>query len=105
MAVSSSTCGIESTKSKGRKEKSREDLSKAVYATAIAKYVIKKGRITVPAEEVLIDAEMVPVKPEGWEYKEHFFVFFFGGGGHEYTLHTPESNITKGWMGTDEPEW
>lgn len=56
-------------KVKGRKEKSQEDLSKAVYAAAIAKYVIKKGRITIPAEQVLVDAEMVPQKPEGWVYE------------------------------------
>jgi hypothetical protein len=47
----------------------REKLLGAVYATAIAKYVVKRGRITVPPEQVLLDAEMVPVKPEGWVYK------------------------------------
>ncbi|KAF2878272.1 hypothetical protein BDV95DRAFT_533544 [Massariosphaeria phaeospora] len=45
-----------------------EKLKSAIFATAIAKYVIKKGRITVPPEQVLLDAEMVPVKPEGWVY-------------------------------------
>jgi hypothetical protein len=45
-----------------------EKVKGAVYATAIAKYVVKKGRITIPAEQVLIDSEMVPVKPEGWVY-------------------------------------
>jgi hypothetical protein len=43
-------------------------LQGAVYGTAIAKYVIKKGRVTIPAEQVLIDAEMVPAKPEDWVY-------------------------------------
>ncbi|EOA88547.1 uncharacterized protein SETTUDRAFT_27347 [Exserohilum turcica Et28A] len=43
-------------------------LKDAVYATAIAKYVIKRGRITVPPEQALIDADMVPLKPEGWAY-------------------------------------
>ncbi|PVI08615.1 hypothetical protein DM02DRAFT_607989 [Periconia macrospinosa] len=57
-------------KVKGKKFKSEEELSKAVYATAIAKYVIKKGRITVPTEQALFDAEMVPEKPEGWVYNE-----------------------------------
>ncbi|KAH7555007.1 hypothetical protein BM1_07668 [Bipolaris maydis] len=45
-----------------------EKLKGAVYATALAKYVIKRGRITVPPEQALIDSEMVPLKPEGWEY-------------------------------------
>ncbi|KAH8723526.1 hypothetical protein GQ44DRAFT_773901 [Phaeosphaeriaceae sp. PMI808] len=48
----------------------REKLMGAVYATAIAKYVVKRGRITVPPEMVLTDSEMVPVKPEGWVYHE-----------------------------------
>ncbi|KAF1994156.1 hypothetical protein P154DRAFT_527240 [Amniculicola lignicola CBS 123094] len=47
----------------------REKLKGAVYATALAKYVIKRGRITVPPEEALIDADMVPTKPEGWVYQ------------------------------------
>jgi hypothetical protein len=51
------------------KDVDKEKLLGAVYATAIAKYVIKRGRITVPPEQALLDAEMVPVKPEGWMYK------------------------------------
>jgi hypothetical protein len=51
------------------KDVDKEKLLGAVYATAIAKYVIKRGRITVPPEQALLDAEMVPVKPEGWVYK------------------------------------
>ncbi|KAF1829420.1 hypothetical protein BDW02DRAFT_165834 [Decorospora gaudefroyi] len=45
-----------------------EKLMGAVYATAIAKYVIKRGRITISPEQALQDADMVPVKPEGWVY-------------------------------------
>ncbi|KAH6642659.1 hypothetical protein C7974DRAFT_106856 [Boeremia exigua] len=48
---------------------SEEELLKSVYATAIAKYVIKRGRITVPPEQALIDADMIPVKPEGWVWQ------------------------------------
>lgn len=44
-------------------------LKGAIYATTIAKYVIKRGRITVPPEQALIDADMVPLKPEGWVYQ------------------------------------
>ena len=40
-----------------------------MYATAIAKYVIKRGRVTVPPEQALLDADMVPLKPEGWVYQ------------------------------------
>lgn len=45
-----------------------EKLKGAIYASAIAKYVIKRGRITVSPEQVLLDADMVPPKPEGWVY-------------------------------------
>lgn len=51
------------------KDASEEELLKGVYATAIAKYVIKRGRITVPPEQALIDADMVPIKPEGWIWR------------------------------------
>ncbi|ORY15473.1 hypothetical protein BCR34DRAFT_598454 [Clohesyomyces aquaticus] len=67
---------------KGRKEKQRvngeekeyqeamrEKLKGAVYATALAKYVVKRGRITMPPEEALLNADMVPPKPEGWEFQ------------------------------------
>ncbi|CBX96885.1 hypothetical protein LEMA_P100160.1 [Plenodomus lingam JN3] len=48
----------------------KDKLLNAVYATAIAKYVIKRGRVTVPPEVALTDADMVPLKPEGWSYQE-----------------------------------
>jgi hypothetical protein len=51
-------------------EVDKEKLLSAVYATAIAKYVIKRGRITVAPEQALRDADMVPEKPEGWVYSE-----------------------------------
>ncbi|KAF2710803.1 hypothetical protein K504DRAFT_465860 [Pleomassaria siparia CBS 279.74] len=49
-------------------EVDKEKLKGAIYATALAKYVIKKGRITVKPEQALFDADMVPAKPEGWVY-------------------------------------
>lgn len=51
------------------KDVTEEELLKSVYATGIAKYVIKRGRITVPPEQALIDADMIPVKPEGWVWQ------------------------------------
>lgn len=55
---------------KAREPVDPEKLLGAVYATAIAKYVVKRGRVTVPPETALLDAEMVPPKPEGWVYSE-----------------------------------
>lgn len=46
----------------------REKLKGAIYATALAKYVIKEGRKTIAPEQALFDAEMVPAKPDGWVY-------------------------------------
>ncbi|KAF2274486.1 uncharacterized protein EI97DRAFT_435032 [Westerdykella ornata] len=46
-----------------------EKLKGAIFATAIAKYVVKEGRRTIAPELVLLDAGMVPAKPEGWVYK------------------------------------
>ncbi|KAF2268923.1 hypothetical protein CC78DRAFT_509576 [Lojkania enalia] len=47
----------------------RERLKGVVFATALAKYVIKKGKITVPPEQALFDADMVPAKPADWVHK------------------------------------
>lgn len=49
-------------------EVDKEQLKGAVFATALAKYVIKRGRITVSPEQALVDAEMLPPKPEGWVF-------------------------------------
>ena len=39
----------------------------AIYATSIAKYVFKEGRITIPPEVALRDAELLPPRPKGTE--------------------------------------
>ncbi|KAF2462415.1 hypothetical protein BDY21DRAFT_277905 [Lineolata rhizophorae] len=40
-----------------------ERLKKAVFATSIAKYVVKNGRLTVPPERVLADSGLLPPRP------------------------------------------
>lgn len=47
-------------------EARREKLKKAVFASSIAKYVVKRGRLTIPPEQVLMRADMLPPKPENW---------------------------------------
>jgi len=42
---------------------SDERWKKAVFATSVAKYVIKKGRLTVSPEECWIRSDLLPVKP------------------------------------------
>ncbi|OCK84584.1 hypothetical protein K432DRAFT_344855 [Lepidopterella palustris CBS 459.81] len=62
-------------RSKGRRDVSAEEeekrkvqLKSAVFASSIAKYVVKKGRLTIHPEQVLMQAEMLPPKPDGWVY-------------------------------------
>lgn len=42
-----------------------EDLKKHIFATSIARYVVKKGRLTVNPEIVLERSRLLPSKPEG----------------------------------------
>ncbi|KAF2491637.1 hypothetical protein BU16DRAFT_468665 [Lophium mytilinum] len=53
---------------KEEEQKRMEKLRGAVFASSIAKYVTKKGRLTIPPEVVLLRSEMLPPKPEGWIY-------------------------------------
>lgn len=46
-------------------EDSRQKIRRKIYASSIAKYVIKKGRLTVPPERVLTRCGMLPEKPAG----------------------------------------
>ncbi|GME60980.1 putative 4hbt like protein [Neofusicoccum parvum] len=47
-------------------EQLRERLKGAVFATSIAKYVVKKGRWTVPPERVLLNSGLLPgERPDG----------------------------------------
>lgn len=57
---------------KGKKRRvedlSAEDklkLKKKIFASSIAKYVVKKGRLTIPPEMVLERSKMLPPRPEG----------------------------------------
>jgi hypothetical protein len=56
-------------KTKGRRNvearKEEEDLKKHIFATSIARYVVKKGRLTVNPEIVLDRSRLLPARPEG----------------------------------------
>ena len=54
--------GVEKGKGEGEGETERPPV---VYASAIAKYVCKKGRVTVPPERVLRASKLLPERPEG----------------------------------------
>lgn len=48
----------------GKQGEGEEERPPVVYASAIAKYVCKKGRVTVPPERVLRASKLLPVRPE-----------------------------------------
>jgi hypothetical protein len=48
-------------------ERERMNLKRKVFASSIAKYVVKKGRLTVPPEMVLERSQMLPPRPTGRE--------------------------------------
>jgi hypothetical protein len=48
-------------------ERERMTLKRKVFASSIAKYVVKKGRLTVPPEMVLQRSSMLPPRPPGHE--------------------------------------
>ncbi|KAF2092892.1 hypothetical protein NA57DRAFT_49257 [Rhizodiscina lignyota] len=57
-------------KGRGQKEETAQETQeriakakKAVLAVSVAKYVVKKGRLTIPPELVLQNSEMLPPKP------------------------------------------
>jgi len=53
-----------SRKQSTRKSLSAEEMKKCIFATSIAKYVIKKGRLTIPPEKVFLDSDLLPARPE-----------------------------------------
>jgi hypothetical protein len=46
-------------------EQRKQRIKGKVYATSLATYVVKKGRLTIPPEIVLQRSDMLPVKPPG----------------------------------------
>ncbi|TID20243.1 hypothetical protein E2P81_ATG07544 [Venturia nashicola] len=46
-------------------EGDKQRLKKNIFASSIAKYVVKKGRLTIPPEMVLERSKMLPPRPEG----------------------------------------
>ncbi|KAK8220655.1 hypothetical protein IWZ01DRAFT_426073 [Phyllosticta capitalensis] len=56
--------------SEEERDQMREKLKGQIYATSIAKYVVKKGRWTVAPELVLTNSGLLPKKPESTEGSE-----------------------------------
>lgn len=48
-----------------KKTDEQEDLRKHIYATSIARYVVKKGRLTVNPEIILERSRLLPSRPKG----------------------------------------
>lgn len=56
---------------------SAEDMKKVVFATSIAKYVVKKSRVTIPPETSFMISGLLPTRPEE------------GTNGHVHDDHDP----------------
>ncbi|KAK5136455.1 hypothetical protein LTR08_003100 [Meristemomyces frigidus] len=54
-----------SERRKGEVRKDDEDLKKLVFATSLARYVFKKGRLTINPEVVLERSRLLPPRPAG----------------------------------------
>ncbi|WPH04139.1 4HBT like protein [Acrodontium crateriforme] len=54
-----------SKKSNAGKDEPEEDLTKHIFATSVARYVFKKGRLTINPEIVLERSRLTPRRPEG----------------------------------------
>ncbi|KAF2397174.1 hypothetical protein EJ06DRAFT_524171 [Trichodelitschia bisporula] len=75
------------------KEWTEVERRRKVFATSIAKYVVKKGRLTLPPELVLQRSQMLPPKPEGARGAPWEGVSGYGeGSSGEETLDTPGSS-------------
>lgn len=48
-----------------KKREEEEDLTKYVFATSLARYVFKKGRLTINPEIVLERSKLLPPRPSG----------------------------------------
>jgi hypothetical protein len=46
-------------------EEDKAELKKKIFASSMAKYVVKKGRLTIPPELVLERSQMLPARPAG----------------------------------------
>lgn len=49
---------------KAKKEVREAEWKNIIYATSISKYVVKRGRMTIPPEQVLKDSDLLPPQPE-----------------------------------------
>ncbi|KAL8769878.1 MAG: hypothetical protein Q9209_004316 [Squamulea sp. 1 TL-2023] len=59
--------GNEDPGSKGKEEERTTGVHPAIYATGIAKYVAKRGRLTIPPELILQNSGLLPPKPKDHE--------------------------------------
>lgn len=82
----------------GSSAKGEENVSKHVFATSIARYVVKRGRLTINPEIILERSRLLPSRPEGVRLPPREEVSFSNGdsptpaGGEALT--SPESVAT-----------
>ena len=57
--------GVKTVKGRSSNENASLELKPSIFATSIAKYVFKQGRLTVPPAKMLTDSDLLPPQPEG----------------------------------------
>jgi len=70
--------------------KDERDMTKAVFATSIAKYVVKKGRLTIAPEILLARSDLLPPKPSNLPTSAQANETPATGPGTPATLSSPE---------------
>jgi hypothetical protein len=80
---------------KKSEEEEAEDLKKHVYATSIARYVMKKGRLTVNPEIMLERSRLLPARPEGVGLPPR---------GEDSVVDTPAGGVSEKLGGSDVVE-
>ncbi|EME86538.1 uncharacterized protein MYCFIDRAFT_162130 [Pseudocercospora fijiensis CIRAD86] len=86
-----------SKRSNAQKEQN-EDLSKHIFASSLARYVFKKGRLTINPEIVLERSRLLPPRPEGIGYPPRAE----GNASNAATPFTPATPAVNGEaLGTD----
>ena len=84
--------GVGKEEKAGNTTSSDDRWKKAVFATSVAKYVIKKGRLTVSPEECWIRSDLIPTKPAaGSDGRESA-----GTGAHAWTWENVEAKRLEG---------
>ena len=81
--------------SKSRKEEVDKDMTKAIFTTSIAKYVVKKGRLTIAPEILLTRGDLLPPRPSNLRAPAERTESPATGQGTPANLSSPENLVAE----------